>query len=402
MKRWTLIAALIGVHAIALANGEVNSPNMGLPVPAVGVTTGPAYANDINSSLAIIDAHDHSPGNGVPITPAGLNINSDLTCSDHNLTNIRAARFFTQGAPLAASGADLRELYVSGAELYYNDGAGNQVKITQSGSVTGSAGTISGLPSGTASAAFVAANGTFQFLQATSTPANMDAATYVLRYPGSYPSPTGNFIALQAPSSLATGFSLTLPPTLPGTLGSWQTSDTSGNQSWTTVDNSTLQYSSNVVSVKNAGITGTQLAAASVSASNIVSATITGTQVASNIALAGEGVTLGGNPAVVANFSPLTNGLSIVRGIVASGGTVAAGEGFNVNNISTGVYAVAFTAAFADTPAVTVSSEDATNRFVAIGSVTASGFRAYVFDASMTPAAAIAGEFSLIAVGQRN
>lgn len=262
MKKLTLFVALaiaLGLAPVrAAANGETISPNMGLSVPAVGVTIGPDWASDINISLGLIDAHDHSPGNGVQITPSGLNISSDLSFIGNNLTTARSVRFSAQSSPLAAA-ADVGAIYESGVDLYYNDGNGNQVRITQSGSVAGSAGTITGLPSGTASAAFSAASGTFVFQQATSTAANMDIGSLILRYPGSYPTPAGNSIAFQAPTTLATGYAFTFPNTLPGSSGAWITSSTSGALSYTNVDNSSVEISSSTLRVKANGIQGPML-----------------------------------------------------------------------------------------------------------------------------------------------
>lgn len=148
------------------------SPNMGLIIPTVSVDPGPDWADNINASLQIIDQHDHSTGQGVPITPAGLLINSDLSIIGNNLTQVRSVRFTAQGSPISQP-TDLGCLYEAGVDLYYNDGGGNQIRITQSGSVAGASGTITGLPSGTASASFSSSGGgTFTFLAATSTPAN--------------------------------------------------------------------------------------------------------------------------------------------------------------------------------------------------------------------------------------
>lgn len=250
---------------------EIISPNMSLPVPGVGSTLGPTYANDVNTSLDIIDSHTHAPGSGVPITPSGLNINSDLTMAGNNLIGIRSLRLTSQVSPLSGGGADIGCLYESGVDLYFNDGSGNQVRITQSGGVAGSPGSISNLNS-PASAAFVAASASFVWQSGSSVAANMDAATYVLRYPGSYPTPAGNYIALQAASALATGYALTFPATTPATLGAWLTSTTSGVLSWTNVDNSTLQYSSNVVSIKASGVGTTQIADGAVTGPKLAAA----------------------------------------------------------------------------------------------------------------------------------
>lgn len=188
---------------------------MSLPVPVPGVDPGPDWANNISACFSIVDSHNHTPGQGNLIPPSGLDINTDLTFQSNNATDLRSARFTPQVTALSGV-ADVGCLYEAGVDLYFNDGIGNQIRITQSGSVAGASGTITGLPSGTASAAFSAATGTFIFQQATSTGANVDAATYVLRYPGSYPTPVGNFIALQAPAALASGFSITFPAALPG------------------------------------------------------------------------------------------------------------------------------------------------------------------------------------------
>lgn len=291
--KYIAILALV-LPSLVFGNGETASPNMGFPIPAVGVTTGPQWASDVNQSLLVIDSHDHSSGNGVQVSPSGLNINSDLTFQSNNATNLRSSRFFpfpTTG-DFDATASDLGALYEIGVDLYYVDGSGNIIRITQSGSVSGSAGTITGLPSGTASASYSSGSGTFVFQQATSTAANIDAATYVLRYPGSYPSLAGNYIALQAPASLATAYSFTLPATSPATSGSLLTASTAGLISYSLVDNSTLQLSGSTLLVKSGGITATQIANATITGAKIAAATITGSNIAaatvtgSNIAAA--------------------------------------------------------------------------------------------------------------------
>ena len=277
-----LILLILMFPILLFANGEVISPNMSLTIPTVGVTTGPIYATDINNSLLTVDKHDHTPGHGVPITPSGLNINTDLTCQSNNITNIRAARFSPLSSTLSAVTPEIRELYVVGGDLYYNDAAGNIVRITQSGAVTGSAGTISGLPNGTASASYSGVTGTYSFNQATSTPGHLDFGSYIMRYAGSYASPAGNFVMLQAPSTLATGYSLTFPTTLPGTTGYWMTSTTDGVLSWTGVDNSSLLYSSNVVSIKDSGVTTAKIAANAVTDAKIQSGGLSTASIGAN------------------------------------------------------------------------------------------------------------------------
>lgn len=194
---------------------------MGLPIPVAGVDSGPDYALNVNACLAKIDSHDHSLGNGVPITPNGMNISLDLPFNNNNATLLRSIRFSSQ-SPLSGA-SDLGCLYESGVDLYYNDGNGNQIRITQSGSVSGASGTITGLPSGTASASFSA--GTFTFQAATNTPAALDIGSLIVRQTG-IASPNG--ITLQSPNSLAANYVLTFPTALPAST-SFSTTDSSGN-----------------------------------------------------------------------------------------------------------------------------------------------------------------------------
>ena len=213
------------------------SPNMNLPVPIVGVEPGPDWAQDINSCMSAIDSHDHTSGQGVAITPAALNINADLPFTSggsyYNATSLRSVRFNNNAANLSTA-SDLGCLYETNNDLYYNDGLGNQIRLTQNGTIAGTAGSITGLPSGTAGVAYTSLNGTYTFSQATSTAANLDAATLIIRYPGSYPTPSGNYIALRAPSTLATGYAFTLPTNTPASNNNYLTSSTSGAITYST------------------------------------------------------------------------------------------------------------------------------------------------------------------------
>jgi hypothetical protein len=185
-----------------------NSPNMSLPVPAVGVAPGPDWATLLNSCLTILDGHSHVAGSGVPITPNALNINADLPMGGNNLTAARSARFSPQGSPLALA-SDLGCIYVSGVDLFYNDGNGNQIQITQSGAVAGTPGSIANLVS-PASATYVAGQSTFVWQSAANTPANMDLAALVLRNL----SAGSNSLTLQPPAAMGSNTTITLP-TLP-------------------------------------------------------------------------------------------------------------------------------------------------------------------------------------------
>lgn len=109
------------------------TPNMGLVLPVVGQELGPQWATDLFNSLGTtLDTHDHSSGKGVQVTPLGININRDLGFGSFNATALRSARFTSQGAPLGL-GSDVGCVYVSNGELWYNDLASHQVKLTNNG-----------------------------------------------------------------------------------------------------------------------------------------------------------------------------------------------------------------------------------------------------------------------------
>lgn len=207
------------------------SPNMGLVIPAVGQDYGPAWAQNINSSLSILDGHSHVSGSGVPITPSAISMTSDLSFNSKNATTLRTTRYVSQGSALSTA-SDVSCLYVVNGNLYFNYDSSTPVQITTGSSVNGSAGTITGLPSGTAGAAFTAISGTFVFTQSTGSGANMDSGTLIVRNPGSYPVPAGNFVAIQAPSSFTSaGYSITLPSGVPSVSASPLLMDTAGNVS---------------------------------------------------------------------------------------------------------------------------------------------------------------------------
>lgn len=215
----------------------IDSPNMNLPVPVVSEEPGPDYANDVNNCLGILDSHNHSFGSGVQITPSGLNINADLNINSNNLTSIRSSRYASQNSVLTNL-SDLNCTYVVLGDLYYNDGVGNNVRITQNGAVAGSPGSIANLTS-PASASYSPGTATFIWQSDANTPANMDMGSIIIRKIVA----NSNGITLSAPNSLSSDYTLTLPAVLPGST-SYLTVDSSGNISVASPVNQGIDQSS--------------------------------------------------------------------------------------------------------------------------------------------------------------
>lgn len=235
----------------------MSSPDMNLPIPGVGITSGPQWATDVNSCLTIIDSHDHSAGYGVQITPSGININSDFPLNQNNLVSARSLRMTEQTLALSDP-TDIDCLYDVAGDLYFNDGSGNQIQITDSGGIAGTPGSIANLTS-PASASYVAGTQTFVWQSDVNKPANMDAAAYIFRN-----LTTSSFgVTVSPPNALGSNYSLVLP-LIPASQ-KFMTLDASGSMSapWA-VDNSTVEVSSNTVQVKDLGITTAKIATSSV------------------------------------------------------------------------------------------------------------------------------------------
>jgi hypothetical protein len=111
------------------------TPNMTLDLPSVSVTVGPDWATLLNAALTLVDAHDHTTGKGVKITPAGLNINADVDFNESYIGDCGGLRLKSHSAVLVTP-SDIRELYSVSGDLYYNNSSGTAVQITSGGSVT--------------------------------------------------------------------------------------------------------------------------------------------------------------------------------------------------------------------------------------------------------------------------
>lgn len=174
-----------------------------LRIPTIGDDAGPDYATNINYDLlSLIDTHDHTPGKGVALTTASLDIDTNLSFNSHFAIDVAGLTLVAQ-----SSTPTVGTVYRISDDLYYVDGVGNVVRITQSGAVTGPPGTIAGLVS-PASATYVPGSQTFVWRSNTNIAANLDAGTVLYRDL----SPNSTYaISLQAPAALSSNYTLTLP-----------------------------------------------------------------------------------------------------------------------------------------------------------------------------------------------
>lgn len=324
-------------------SSPVVTPNMSLTEPGIGNTLSPAWAMLLNANFQTIDQHDHTSGQGVQIPPGGLNINSDLTFQGNNLTNLNSLIYngTVTGTPAVLS------MYTNGTDLFYKDSNGNPIQLTKSGGPNAGTGNIQGLPStpiGGAGISWVNSSSTFKMLADDGTSgANVDSATLVLRYPGSYPTPAGNFVALQAPSSFTGGgYALTMPAGLPSGNNALISTATSGVQTFLPggtvaqelrISGSALAWvnSSHDESSTSSSFTTTSTSFVDMGPNNMVTVTLTGRPVlvqlqsdqTSNISFLSTHLASGsGGTAVVAIYAGGTPIATYEIGNISGGNTV--------------------------------------------------------------------------------
>jgi len=250
------------------------SPNMNLIIPTIGQEFGPAYATDINNSSLIIDEHNHTPGNGVQLTPASININQSFPYNNNFITTLAGASFQAQLSTPTTNGT----AYVSGNDLYFVDELGNNIQITKNGAVAGTPGSIANLVP-PASVSYVSGSSTFVFQSNANIAANLDAGSLFLR--DLSPNST-NYVEISPPAVLGVNYTLTLP-LLPSVI-SIMALDPSGNITAPyTVDNSTIAINSGVIGVKTQGITAAQIANNTITNAQIANNTISVGQLNTNV-----------------------------------------------------------------------------------------------------------------------
>jgi hypothetical protein len=106
--------------------------NMSLVLPTVSETLGPEWAEELNEALEVIDLHDHSEGKGVPVTPAGLDINDALDMQNQRLENLALAVLQALAAANTSYAGSIQRV---GGNLYWINGGGTAVQLTSGSSV---------------------------------------------------------------------------------------------------------------------------------------------------------------------------------------------------------------------------------------------------------------------------
>jgi hypothetical protein len=182
--------------------------NMSLNEPSVGQTSGPDWATETNANWETLDAHDHTSGKGVQLTPSALNINADLEFNQNSATELKNMIFDSSVTPATTS----YSVYQSGGDLYWRNGSGTAVQITSGSNVRTTGGSIDGMSGNDSEAAYGSGIFTWQY-DSTKTPfagAKMSHADINLyKYDGS--SGSNAYVILKYTGSSEGSNNLTFP-----------------------------------------------------------------------------------------------------------------------------------------------------------------------------------------------
>ncbi len=226
------------------------TPNMGMTLPTPTVTPGPLYATENNQAFTVIDSHDHSPGNGVPIPSVAINVNADIPFNGYNASLLRSTLYNSQSSPLALP-TDVRSIYSVGGDLYWNNGTGQPVQITAGNALNAaSIGGIGGdYTTSGASVFYTSATLTYTFWSSANTTGSIEAGPLTIR------NNTANSFGttINANPSISANYAVFLPAALPASV-KFLTLDNSGNIAATyDTDNTTITVTSNLLNVTTAG-----------------------------------------------------------------------------------------------------------------------------------------------------
>lgn len=246
--------------------------NLGLTLPTLNGDRG-VWDSPWNDNGTLLDLHDHSTGKGVKVTPTGLNLNADLTFAGNAATNLKGVVFTAQVAAPASLA-----VYVKSNDLYFKDGAANEVRLTASGAINiATTGGIAGdYIAASASVYYDSAAKTYRFLSAAPLP-------NVWQYLGTggvdlYEQGSGILtrVRLISPGALAASYVVTFPAALPGSTLLTQVSST-GVMTWSNTIANAVAMSSTLTVGSTLGVTGLITATAGLTAAVDQNITVSGT-----------------------------------------------------------------------------------------------------------------------------
>lgn len=200
---------------------------MNLDLPVVSTTLGPAWASKINTAFETTDSHDHTDGKGTQIPTAGINVNASFNFNEFKAYGLLASQYEDQTATLTGA-SYASSVYSVDGDLYWTNGAGNAVQITDGGSLLSVPGTVSALTRTTlAGDLTIGAGDTFVYIEVDTT------AEREITLPSASAVAAGRIYVIKDKSGSSLEFPITLTPdgsdtidgeaeqTLDSNFGSW-------------------------------------------------------------------------------------------------------------------------------------------------------------------------------------
>ena len=232
----------------------MTTTNMSLNEPSVGTTAGPTWATELNANFTTIDQHDHTSGKGVQLTPSALNINSDLEFNGNAAIELKR---LTIDSSATGSGTNY-SVYQSGGNLYWYNGSGQAVQITNGANVKTTGGSIDGMDSTDAGADYGSGYFKWEF-DTTKTPfagAKMKNADIELhKYDGS--SGSNAYVILKYTGSSEGSNNITVPDetgtlvTSASTLSDISVTSTTASKPILTLANNAVDATAPFIDLKN-------------------------------------------------------------------------------------------------------------------------------------------------------
>lgn len=242
--------------------------SMGLTLPVLNSDPG-TWDTSLNATINVIDLHDHTSGKGVRVPSTGIGINADLTYAGYSITNLRAAVYTAQ-----SSFATALSTYVIGNDLYFRDGASNQIRLTASGAINiATTGGFTGdYIAASAAAYYDDVNETYRFLEAAPAPNSWSrvACGSVDLY--EHASGITNRVRLSSPAALAASYEVTFPAALPGSTLLTQVS-AAGVMTWSNTIANAVTMSASLDVGTTLGVTGAATLLSTLGVTGLITAT---------------------------------------------------------------------------------------------------------------------------------
>ena len=105
------------------------TPNMSLPLVAPGQATMSQFETDYNNSMALIDAHQHTAGQGALVPVGGLSIQTPLPFLGNPATGMGYLGLVDAGAGPSVT----LTMWNDGINWWVEDGSGNKIELTANG-----------------------------------------------------------------------------------------------------------------------------------------------------------------------------------------------------------------------------------------------------------------------------